>query len=122
LQIATSRSSQPNVDGRFSFPEVGYIGHVVNKNGISISTERKQHVAAMQQPTAVSELHAFIGLCNFFRDHIKNFSRLAAQLYKFLKLTNRTVIKWTDADTKFICTPTPPIKLQAVTWYKQSTE
>ena len=80
----------------FGSNKVKYLGHQVDASGISISDDRKKHIASIRQPETVSELHAFIGLIGFFRKHIKNLAATASSLYPWLKKSNRTKIKWTD--------------------------
>jgi len=65
----------------FGSPEVNYLGHTVNKEGVSISQHRKMHITKMRQPHSISELHSFIGVANFLRQYIKQFASIAAPLY-----------------------------------------
>jgi hypothetical protein len=83
---------------KFHFPEVGYLGHVISSEGVTLSDERRKHIANIREPTIVSELHSFLGLVNFFRDHIKNFSKLSGPLYKYLKRSKRSKIPWREDD------------------------
>ena len=44
---------------RFAYPEARYLGHVVSYEGVTMSDERKKHVASLRQPQNVSELYSF---------------------------------------------------------------
>ena len=81
---------------RFAFYEVQYLGHLVNKDGVTLTDERRKHIAAIRQPETVSELHSFLGLANFFRNHL-DFARISAPLYSLLSnKSKRAKIVWTD--------------------------
>ena len=83
----------------FLQPEVQYLGHKVSKDGVDITDERKKHIGEMRRPVIVSELHSFVGLVNFFRDHVKGFATVTIPLYEILadkKNKPKSTIQWTE--------------------------
>jgi hypothetical protein len=42
--------------------------------------DKLQAVREMQPPSSVTEVRQFLGLCNYFRTHVRNFSALAGPL------------------------------------------
>jgi hypothetical protein len=60
--------------------EVEYVGHVVSASGISMTKERKASIADMPQPENVTQLRSFLGLANYFRNHIQRYSDLSHTL------------------------------------------
>ena len=83
----------------FGSPEVAYLGHSIDKDGISISTTRKKHVGEMRMPDTISELHSFVGLANFFRPHVARFAHMTAPLYEHISSKKRgsSKVPWTAA-------------------------
>ena len=83
----------------FHHPEVKFLGHGVNKDGIKITDERKEHIGNMRRPETVSELHSFVGLVNFFRDYTYQFAHISSPLYGILsnrKYKPKTRIPWSE--------------------------
>jgi len=83
----------------FASPTVQYLGHMISSRGVHITDERKEHIRNIRRPITVSELHSFLGLCNYFRDFISHFAEIAAPLYYHLKRKPKAVIPWTHEDT-----------------------
>ena len=54
--------------------QVEYTGHVVDSSGLSFSTEKKAKVVDFVKPRTQKELKSFLGLANYFRNHIQNHS------------------------------------------------
>lgn len=57
-----------------------FLGLNVGIKGVSISLDRKKVVADWPTPKSLTELRSFLGLLQFFRRFIRNFSHLAAPL------------------------------------------
>lgn len=60
--------------------EVHFLGHVVSKEGISADPEKIRTVANWPQPTNLTELRSFIGLCSYYRKFISGFADIAQPL------------------------------------------
>ena len=56
----------------FGNSEVAYLGFVLTPKGIRPGKEKLAILRDMPPPTNQRQVRAFIGLCNFFRNHIKN--------------------------------------------------
>ena len=91
--------------------EVAYLGHVVSQDGIATDPEKTRKVQDWPTPCNLKHVRSFIGLCSYYRRFIKDFSRIAAPLYK---LTYKDVgFKWTIGcersfqllKQKLTCTP-----------------
>jgi hypothetical protein len=61
-----------------------FVGHVVDEHGMSFSEEKILRVLDFQKPTTYKELKSFLGLANYFRDHIRNHSILAQPLQNMI--------------------------------------
>jgi len=66
----------------FGSTEVSYLGFRLTPNGILPGKDKLQAVAATPPPANVHQVRQFLGLCNFFRTHIHNFSLLSGLLNK----------------------------------------
>ena len=64
----------------FGATSVQYLGFRLTPQGILPGKDKLQAVKEMQPPTNVTEVRQFLGLCNYFRTHVKNFSTLAGPL------------------------------------------
>jgi hypothetical protein len=60
--------------------EIKYLGHIINKDGISVDMGKTNKVSEWPVPTCVKDLQGFLGLCNYFRRFIQNYSEIAAPL------------------------------------------
>ena len=56
--------------------EVEYVGHVIDKYGISFSEEKRAKVTDFRLPAQARDMKKFLGLISQFRDHVPNFSIL----------------------------------------------
>jgi hypothetical protein len=57
----------------FGSKEVSYLGFRLTEEGIKPGTDKLKAVRNAPQPSNVHEIRQFLGLCNFFRGHVRNF-------------------------------------------------
>ena len=55
---------------RFGLDSVEYVGHVISAEGVTFSKEKREKVLDFPLPNTQKELQAFLGLINYFRDHV----------------------------------------------------
>ena len=67
---------------KFGSTKVTYLGFWLMLNGIRLGKDKLQVVAATPPLANVHQVRQFLGLCNFFRTHICNFSLLSGPLNK----------------------------------------
>ena len=76
--------------------EVEYCGHLLDKEGIHFERSKLDSILDFKRPETQQQLRAFLGLANWFRDHVSNHSRLVQPLHGLLKgYSKHQRIKWT---------------------------
>jgi hypothetical protein len=84
---------------RLGLPKVEFVGHTIDKNGLHFTRDKLDSVLNFPRPETKRQIKSFIGLANYFRDHIKNHSIRAQPLQDFVngydKSQARQRIKWT---------------------------
>ena len=74
--------------------EVLYLGHVVSEDGIVPDSTKTDKVSNWPTPSCVPQLQAFLGLANYYRHFIQNFSELAKPLHELIGKDK--TFQWTE--------------------------
>lgn len=89
--------------------QVKFLGHVVDKTGISPDPGKTAAVQEWPVPSTVREVRAFLGLAGYYRRFIANFARIAQPLNALLvgvpadkKSSNRKIQWTTDCQAAFV--------------------
>ncbi len=69
----------------FGNKEVSYLGFTLMPEGIKPGKNKLKAIETAEIPTDIKTIRSFVGLCNFFRTHIKNFAIVAAPLFKLTR-------------------------------------
>lgn len=77
----------------FAVPQVDYLGHVINEQGVSTDPEKVSVIADWPTPTPVTQLRSFLGLCGYYRRFVQHFGIIARPLHDMLKQGN---FQWTS--------------------------
>lgn len=84
----------------FGMSEVEYVGHVMNEHGLSFSKGKVAEVLDFPVPTIMKGLKSFLGLANYFRDHIRNHSSVVKPLHNLVSNYEKNkLLKWTPEAT-----------------------
>ena len=82
---------------RFGLREVEYVGHTINEFGHHFSREKLDGVKNFVLPVNQQGLKQFLGLANYFRDHVREHSLIVQPLHSLLRsYSPHKVIVWTD--------------------------
>ncbi len=66
----------------FGNKEVSYLGFTLTPEGIKPGKNKLKAIQTAKPLADIKTITSFIGLCNFFRTHIKDFAVIAAPLFK----------------------------------------
>jgi len=70
------------------------LGHSVSANGVRISDSKTKAIRKMAAPSNRKALQRLLGLMNYFRRHIANFSTCTYNMRQLLK--HNTKFQWTQ--------------------------
>lgn len=86
---------------RFGMDKVEYVGHVISYEGITFSTEKREKVLDFPLPNTQKELQGFIGLVNYFRDHVPDMTGLVKPLRVLIDTKKKNQrLTWTSIATE----------------------
>ncbi len=75
-----------NLDkGLFRDQQISYLGFTLTPQGIKPRKAKLKAIKSSEAPNDVKSIQSFVGLCNFFRNHIQNFAITAAPLFKLTR-------------------------------------
>jgi hypothetical protein len=90
LRIVLTRLRKHQLYAKFSKCEfwlkiVPFLGHVLSKSGISVDPSKVQEVMDWKSPTIVHEVRSFLGLAEYYRRFIPDFSKIAKPMTSLLQ-------------------------------------
>jgi transposase InsO family protein len=74
----------------FARREVDYLGFVVSAQGIKPAAKLVEKIQNHPVPTVLKALQRFLGMANFYRAHIQNYSEVAAPLLAVVRHANKS--------------------------------
>ena len=83
---------------KLGLDEVEYVGHLVSAEGIRFTDDKLANVLNFPKPEKEKELKQFIGLVNYFRNHLRNLSSVMAPLQDMLlgyQKNSSKSLRWT---------------------------
>ena len=60
---------------KYALNKIKYLGNIISEEGLSPDPGKLQAIRDYPPPKSLKELKGFIGLCNYYRRHINNFSK-----------------------------------------------
>ena len=79
-----------------------YLGKMVGEGEVSPITEKVEAIQQFPRPQTKTQVRRFLGMVNYYRDHITNLSMKSAPLTDLLKKSRPTKVIWNqECDTAF---------------------
>ncbi|TYK27805.1 pol protein [Cucumis melo var. makuwa] len=75
--------------------KVSFLGHVVSSEGVSVDPAKIEVVTSWPRPSTVSEVRSFLGLTDYYRRFVEDFSRIASPLTQLTR--KRTPFVWSPS-------------------------
>ncbi|KAL1267687.1 hypothetical protein QQF64_033050 [Cirrhinus molitorella] len=107
----------------FFKPEVRYLGRIISAEGSKVDPADTEAVRSLKNkhPKNIGELRKILGLLGYYRQYIKDFSRIASPLYDLLKSTpeDNAHLKNVQKRSKTKCTKSGVPSSKPITWTEQ---
>ena len=84
----------------FNMKEVKFLGHLVGHEGLKVDPAKIAVVKDWPRPKDATQVRQFVGLTNYFRKFIKDYSTVAAPLMDLTKKNTDFATAWTDVHTE----------------------
>ena len=75
---------------------VHWLGHLINNKGIAVDDRKVDTIIKIQAPENITQVQSFLGLVNYYWQHLPNLAQVALPLTELTKQT--TVWKWGDRE------------------------
>ena len=69
---------------KFFKKRVEYLGHIISENGIKTNPKKIEAIVKWPQPQTVTQMHSFLGFCNYYRKFIHRYAQIAKPLCKLI--------------------------------------
>ena len=78
----------------FMQKEVAFLGHRIGADGLRVAADKVGAVQSWPTPSSVTEVRSFLGLANFYRRFVKDYSKLALPLTELTKEVSGPGFSW----------------------------
>ena len=78
----------------FWMEKVHFLGHVMSAEGVSVDPIKIAAVVDWPKPTNLTEVRSFLGMAEYYRRFVKDFSKIAAPLTQLLRKDHK--FDWTE--------------------------
>ena len=79
-----------------------FLRHIIDEEGVRTDPDKLESIKTFERPKCIKKLRSFLGLCNYYRKFIKNYSSLARNL-ETLCGSNKEKVFWNNECEKSFC-------------------
>lgn len=87
---------------KFGVNEIPFLGYLLSTSGLRANPEKIRPIVEYERPNTVTKLRRFLGMANYYRRFISNFSGVTSALTDLLQ-TNSKVLRWNYAAEQAFC-------------------
>lgn len=69
----------------FFNPKIKLLGHIITREGIKPLNTNTIAITEFKQPRTQKDVRSFIGMCSYYRKHVKDFAKIAHPLTELIK-------------------------------------
>jgi hypothetical protein len=80
---------------QFRVQEVGFLGFVINSDGIGMESDRISKIEDWPTPESVRDVQVLLGFANFYRRFIRKYAKVTAPISNLLKTQGSRKWEWT---------------------------
>ena len=85
---------------KFFKPRIEYLGHIFSKDGIETNPKKIEAILKWPRPQTMTQVHSFLGFCNYYQKFIHKFAQIARPLHKLCSGENafkrKSMVIWDD--------------------------
>lgn len=82
----------------FFYDKIQLLGHEISIEGIKLFNKNIKAITEFQQPKTQKDVKSFIGMCSYYRKHVKDFAKIAHPLTELIKGDTKKII-WNKEHT-----------------------
>jgi len=81
---------------QFLRDEIKFLGHVISQEGVKTDPTKIEAIKDFGKPKCVKKMRSFLGICNYYRKFIKDYSKKARSLEQLCSGPSNKKIEWTS--------------------------
>ena len=81
----------------FGKTSIGFLGHIVDKEGIRMDPERVKSIIKYPTPKCVRDIRSFLGLAGYHRQFVKGWSHITEPMTRLTK--KNEPFNWTETQS-----------------------
>ena len=82
---------------KIGLSQIEMVGHTIDHTGMHFDRSRLDGILDLPQPTTQKGLKSFLGVANWFRDHVRDYANIARPLFAMTENYKRgNILQWSE--------------------------